>query len=124
MVGKIIVVWLLLVSVLGLAAVDTASIVFARFRASDTATNAAADAANSWRDHHDRTAACDAAAASVMQDNLEAHIPKGGCILNVQSGEVTITVRLVAKTVLVGRLSFLRQYGNVSATETTGPTLL
>ncbi len=125
LVGKMIVVWLLIVAVLGVAAIDTASIAFTKFRLSDITSNAASDAANAFRSGHDKSAACDAATASVAQANSAAQIPtKGGCMVNAQTGAVTVTVRIVAPTLVAKRVSFLKKYGEVSDTETNGPTAL
>ena len=124
MVGKLILVWLLVVVVFGLAAVDTASIVFARFHASDLAGNAASEAANVWKATSDRRSACAAAEGSVRDDDPSARIPHGGCAVDPSTGNVSVTVDLQAPTVVVGRVSSLAHFANVSDTETNGPTVL
>lgn len=124
LVGKILIVWLLLVAVVGVTAVDSVSIAFTKFRASDMASNAASDAANVWRDTKDKPQACEAAAASVAGEDPDAHIARAGCVVNVQTGEVTITVHKIANTMLAGRISFFEKFTKVDSTETAGPTVL
>jgi hypothetical protein len=123
-VGKIIVVWLVLVAVFGVTAVDTVSILFTKFHDSDLASNAAADAANKWRDTNDENAACQTATQTVATEDNTAHIPTGGCIVNTKTGEVTITVRKEAHTLVAGKIGPLEKFAKTSATETSGPTAL
>ena len=124
LVGKMLVVWLLLVALFGIAAVDTVSIAFTKLRTADMASNAASDAANVWRDTKDKTQACDAAAASVASEDPDAHIARAGCVVNVQTGDVTITVRKAAGTMVADKVSFLEKFAKVESTETAGPTVL
>ena len=53
MVGKIIVVWLLFVAVLGIFAIDTASVLFTKFRLSDAAATAASTAVSTYQNERD-----------------------------------------------------------------------
>ena len=124
LVGKMLVVWLLLVALFGIAAVDTVSIAFTKLRTSDIASNAAADAANVWRDSKDKAKACEAAAASVAGEDPDAHIARAGCVINVQTGEATITVRKTASTMVADKVSFLQKFAKVESTESAGPTVL
>lgn len=123
-VGKIIVVWLIFVGIFGIAAVDTVSILFTKFHDSDIALSAASDAANKWRDSQDENLACQAAAASVAAEDSSAHIPTGGCIVNTKTGDVTVTVRKEAHTIVAGKVGPLEKFAKTSATETSGPTAL
>jgi len=124
LVGKIIIVWLIVVGVFGIAAIDTVSILFTKFHDSDVALSAAADAANKWRDSQDENGACAAATTSVAAEDEAAHIPTGGCIVNTKTGEVTITVRKEAHTLVAGKIGPLEKFAKTSATETSGPTTL
>lgn len=124
MVGKIIVIWLLMVGILGVAAIDTASIVFTKFQLSDTAGNAATEAANAYQAGHNVQAACQQAAASVKADDANAIIPKKGCTIDARTGEATVAVRKLAHTVIAGRLSFTRDLTRVTQRETRGPSTL
>ena len=124
LVGKMIVVWLLVVVVFGVAAIDTASIAFTTFKASDLASTAASTAANTWHDTNSEQRACNAARASVAQADPDAVVPKNGCVVNQATGEVTITVRKAATTLLASRLPWTKKFANPLVTETAGPSVL
>jgi Putative Flp pilus-assembly TadE/G-like len=124
LVGKVIVVWLIVIAVIGVVALDGGSILFTRFRLSDAAASAAAAGAQAWSDGHDTEAACTAALTSVEQDDAQASRTKGWCKVDPKSGEVTITLRKRAKTVLAGRLGFTTGYTKVVAVESGSPSQL
>jgi Flp pilus assembly protein TadG len=124
MVGKFIVVWLLLLALLGIAAVDAASIVFTRFRLDDAAATAASTAATTYQNDRDAGAACDAAQVSVHAADPNALMAKTWCKVDTSSGEVTITLRKTANTVLAGRLSITQDLTKVVQRETAGPSSL
>jgi uncharacterized membrane protein len=124
MVGKIILIWLIMVGVIGIAGIDTASIVFTKFQLSDTASNAATVAANAYSASHDVQIACQAARDSVRVDDAKATVPKSGCTIDAQTGEATVAVRKQANTVVAGRLSFTRDFARVVQRETRGPSTL
>jgi uncharacterized membrane protein len=124
MVGKIIVIWLAMVAIVGIAGVDTASIVFTKFQLSDTASNAATAAANAYTASKNVQVACQAAADSVKVDDANATVPKNGCKIDARTGTATIAVRKVAHTVVAGRLSFTRDLTRVTQRETRGPSTL
>jgi hypothetical protein len=124
LVGKMIVVWLLLVAVIGVATIDTVSIAFTKFRTTDIAGNAASTAANTWRDTKDEQRACDAARARVATEDDIAQITRNGCVVNEATGEVTITVRKEAATLVAGRLPWTKKLAKPEAVETSGPTVL
>ena len=124
LVGKVIVVWLLLLLVLGIAAVDAASILFTRFRLDDAAATAATTAATTYRNGRDTTDACADAHLSVETADPDAFMSKTFCKVNTSTGEVTITLRRTATTILAGRLSFTRDLAEVVQRETAGPSAL
>lgn len=124
MVGKIIVIWLVMVAVLGVIAVDTASVVFATFRASDTAATAATIGASTFRTAKDVSDACDAARRTIEAEDPDAQIPKAFCKIDTATGRVTITVKKQARTIIAGRLSFTEDLTKVVAKETAGPSTL
>lgn len=123
-VGKIIVVWLLAIMLFGIAGIDTVSVLLTKLRVSDVASNAASEGANRYRDTKSPDKACEAAKGSVAVEDAEAKIPLGGCVVNVQTGRVQITVRKTADTLVAGRFGFTKKLARVSATETNGPTTL
>jgi hypothetical protein len=124
MVGKIIVIWLVMVAVLGVIALDAASVVFATFRASDTAATAATAGAAIFRTRRDVSDACDAARRTIATEDPDAQIPKSFCKVDTDAGRVTITVKKQARTIIAGRLSFTEDLTKVVAKETAGPSTL
>jgi hypothetical protein len=124
MVGKIIAIWLLMVAVMGVIAIDVASIAFTTFRASDVAATAATAGAATYRTTRDVTAACDNAARSVQAEDPDAQLPRSFCKVDPASGRVTITVRKRAETIVAARLSFTEDYTRVVAKESAGSSAL
>jgi uncharacterized membrane protein len=124
MVGKIIVIWLLLVALLGVVALDTGSILFAKFRLSDLASNAATAAATSYRNNHDAAIACTAARDAIRGEEETQRTPEGFCKVNTSTGEVTITLRKTADTLLAGRLGFTEDLAKIVIRESGHPPSL
>ncbi len=123
-VGMMIIIWLAVVVVVGVAAIDAGSIAFTKFRLADVASNASTLAANTYHSSTNIAAACQAAETSIATDDASAKLAKKGCVVDPATGTVTITVRKDAKTILAGKLSFTKKFAKVSATETNGPTAL
>jgi uncharacterized membrane protein len=124
MVGKIIVIWLLLVALLGVVALDAGSILFTRFRLSDLASNAATAAATSYRNGHDVATACAAAKDAIRSEQESQRTPTGFCKVNPATGEVAITLRKRASTLLAGRLGFTEDLTMIVIRETGRPPTL
>jgi uncharacterized membrane protein len=124
LVGKIIVVWLVFVAVLGIFAIDAASVLFTKFRLSDAAATAASTAVSIYENERDVTAACNAAELSVRQSVPDAVMAKAWCKVDTSSGDVTITLRKTATTVIAGRFSFTRDLTRVVQRETAEPSSL
>jgi Flp pilus assembly protein TadG len=122
LVGKLAIVWILILALLGVAAVDTVSIALTTFKLSDIATEAASDGAVAYRSHRDATEACDAARASVMQQDPALKLGSSFCHVDEATGRVTVTLHATARTVLAGRVSFTQHYANVVDSETNGPS--
>lgn len=123
-VGMMIIIWLAVVVLLGVTAIDAGSIAFTKFRLADVASSASTQAANAFRASPNVAAACQAAEASIAAEDASAKLAKKGCVVDAQSGAVTITVRKEAKTIIAGRLGFTKRFTKVGATETNGPTTL
>jgi uncharacterized membrane protein len=123
-VGMMIVIWLAVVVLIGISAIDAGSIAFTKFRLADVASSASTQAANAFRSDPNVATACQAAEASIAADDASAKLAKKGCVVDVPTGAVTITVRKEAKTIIAGRLGFTKTFTKVSATETNGPTAL
>lgn len=124
LVGKIIVIWLLVVATLGVAALDAASIVFARFRLSDVASVAAAAGADAYKNLRDVRATCDVVRETVLDGQPGTTIGKTFCEVDRKTGWVTVTLKEEAGTVIAGRLSFTREFTKISVTETARPSEL
>jgi uncharacterized membrane protein len=123
-VGMMIIVWLTIVILLGIAAIDAGSIAFTKFRLADVASSASTQAANAFRASPNVATACQAAESSIAAEDASARLAKKGCVIDTRTGVVTITVRKEAETMIAGRVSFTKKFTKVSATETNGPTAL
>jgi hypothetical protein len=117
LVGRFIVGWLLIVAILGVGAVDGASIAFTTFRLSDVAVAAASEAASRFRSQEDVPEACQSAARAVEIHDPEITLVR--CRID-RAGVATITVRQEASTLVVGRIDMLKKYGRVTRTEAVG----
>jgi hypothetical protein len=118
LVGKILVIWLLIVAVLGIAVVDTSSIVLTHVRLSDAASIAAVAGANAYVNTRDEGAACQAVRLSLEAEAPGVPVGKNACVVDRTSGEVTVTLRQEAKTLLASRLPFTEDFVKVVAKET------
>jgi uncharacterized membrane protein len=123
-VGMMIVIWLAVVVLVGITAIDAGSIAFTKFRLADVASSASTQAANAFHASPNVAAACQAAETSIATEDASAKLAKKGCVVDAQTGAVTITVRKEATTIIAGRLNFTKKFAKVSATETNGPTAL
>jgi hypothetical protein len=123
-VGMMIIIWLAVVILVGVTAIDAASIAFTKFRLADVASSASTQAANAFRQSPNVAAACQAAETSIATDDPLAKLAKKGCVVDASTGTVTITVRKEAKTIVAGRFGFTKRFTRVSATESNGPTAL
>ena len=124
-VGKFIVVWLLLLALLAVAAVDTASIMFTRFRLDDVAATAASAGVAAFRNNgRDVETACAAAQVSVQAADPQAQMSRSWCRVDSTTGDVTITLHKTATTLVAGRLSFTKDLADVVQRETAEPSSL
>ena len=121
LVGKILMVWLLVVALLGVAAVDATSILFTRFRLSDLAVDAANDATNALVRGTTAAEACTIAADKVESVDPEARLAKDGCKVDTTTSSVTITLTKTASTIAAGRISFTEHLARVRQRETVSP---
>jgi hypothetical protein len=121
MMGKLVIVWALLFALVGVAAVDTVSIMFTTFHLSDVAAKAASEGLDTYAHGKNAREACDAAAAFVRGADDTIKIPESGfCTVNPQTGRVKITVETTARTFLAGRLSATKKYAHVVETAAAG----
>jgi len=116
LVGKILALWLVLGILLALAAIDTAQILYARFKVADAAQTASFEAARTLRSTTgDRGAAYEAALAAVAEADTDARMKD--FVIDTASSEVSVTVTKKISTLLVGRFGLLEELGRATATE-------
>ena len=118
LVGKLLVIWLVVVVLLGLVAVDGASILMLRVRTGDLAGDAATAAADAFAQARDERAARIAALRTIARSEEAARLRR----IDVRRGEVTVEVSTRAGTIVVGRIPFLDGYERVTVTRTSGPS--
>ena len=117
LVGKIIVLWLLLVVLVILAAIDAGSIVLARVRTADVARDAASAGAEAFDDTGQRQDALGAVLATVADRDEDATVAD---FRVTRRGKVTVVLTDRAATILVGRFGFLEDLKTVRAAEASG----
>jgi hypothetical protein len=121
LVGKALVLTLLILAVLGVGALDAVSILSTRYRTADAADRAAEETAYAYKQSHDLRGACQTAVETVEEVNHSARIPKGGCVIDPGTCDVTITVRETASTIVAKRVDALEDFTKVVATSTAAP---
>ena len=123
-IGKIVIVWLVIVALFGIGFVDAASILFTKYHVTDLAGTAASQAADTFQSTKDQAQACQAASQSVAAQDPQAHIPKAGCKVDASTGVATVTVRKIASTIAVKHISPLEKFEHVSSTQSATPAVL
>lgn len=117
LVGKLLVLWLLLVALLALVAVDGGSILMLRVRTGDLAGDAAGAAAEAFEESRNERAAKLAALGTIADSDDPARLRR----IEVRRGEVTVEVSARADTIVVGRVPFLDDFATVTVTRTSPP---
>jgi Flp pilus assembly protein TadG len=117
--GDVIIGWftkiVIILTLVGLAVFDGASVVTARLSAEDGADRAARAASESWQTTHDLPSALAAAQASLQDSNNGTSVVTGSLRLDAD-GTAHITVRRRANTIVIGRIPPLRSWADVAAT--------
>lgn len=120
--GDIVLGWLtkltVVLAVLGLLAFDGISLVRARFVTEDRAQVAARAAAATYRSGKDLQKAYDAALAEVLADGASID-PESFAI--APDGAVTLTLRTTAPTMVIEKVSPIREWADVATTVTGRP---
>jgi uncharacterized membrane protein len=122
--GKIAIVWLVLLVLFVVVAIDTGSIALTRFRVANAADKAAFQAAAEYKDSADRIKAFQAAQRVVDEEAPGAKIPADGFSIDTRTGSVTVTVVRRAWSLVAARLSVTRPYTKVSSSSTSAPPTL
>jgi Flp pilus assembly protein TadG len=119
LVGRMLVTFMLVILVLGVAAVDGGSILFTKFKASDAASAAAVAGAAQYESTHNTQQAQAAAIQAGHEQDSDARLT--AFRVNPASGDVTVTMTKEASTLVIRRVGFLRKWGIVRATSTASP---
>jgi hypothetical protein len=123
LIGKIAIVWIVVLLLVGLLVLDGISIVLTTLRLSNTAQAAASTAATNYHNGHDVQDACVAADQDLINDSVSVPTNPAWCKIDEATGHVTITLKTTASTLVLGRLSFTSDLTKVSVKETAEPAL-
>jgi len=118
LVGRSAIILLAIVVLLGLAAVEGGSILFTELKLQDAADAAASAAYGVYGPSHSVYAAKQAAIGAIQENDDGAHLVK---LVVDTRGDVTVTLKKKASTMLVHDIGFLKHLAIVKATSTSGP---
>jgi hypothetical protein len=124
LVGKMIVIWLLILVILAVAAIDAASIAFTTYKLSDVGAAAASEGALVYKKGHDTRETCQTVAQVVSKEEPTAKVARGGCSIERPTGLVTVKIRKRANTLVAQRVPWTEKFVVVVVTETAGPPSL
>lgn len=124
LIGKMIVVWLLVLALLAVAAIDAASIAFTTYKLSDAGAAAASEGARVYRRSHNVRETCERVAKLLSEEEPTAKLARGGCRIDGPTGVVTVRIRKQASTLVAHRISWTEEFARVIVTETAGPPSL
>jgi uncharacterized membrane protein len=122
--GRITILWFVLLALFIVAAWDTGSILLTRYKVSSAADAAATEAASVYKSTRSVASAKQAALDQIKQQMPGAKMTRDGFKLNPANGSVTVTVTKTAATLIVGRISFLKHYTKAVATGAGSPPAL
>ena len=115
LVGKIIVLWLVLATVVVIVAIDGGAILLARSRAEDLADDASASASQAYRDTGDEEAAKLAALDTIADADEPVRLKR----IDVGRRTVTVVLTTKADTLVVGRIPMFDDLARVTVTGST-----
>ena len=118
LVGKIVVLWLVVLAIAAVLAIDAGTIVLSRMRAGDLARDAALAAAETLEDSGDERSAKLAALAVIEGSDDQARLKR----IQIRRDDVTVVLTSKAGTIVVGRIPWFDQLGKVTVTESSSPT--
>lgn len=124
LIGKMIVVWLLILGLLAVAAIDAASIAFTTYKLADVGAAAASEGARVYRKARDVRDTCERVAQIVSREESTARLARGGCTVERPTGLVTVKLRKKANTLVAHRIPLTEKFAIVVVTETAGPPSL
>lgn len=118
LIGKLIALWLVLVALVVVLAVDAGSVLLARVRTADLAQEVAFEGARTLERTGDPEAARDAALARIERSGSDARLKR----FDAEGSEVTVVLTDRTGTILLGRLPFTSSLTRVVATDTAHST--
>jgi len=124
LIGKMIVVWLLILVLLAVAAIDAASIAFTTYKLSDVGSSAASEGALIYKRSRNVRETCERVAQVVETEEPAARVARGGCTIERPTGLVTVKVRKQASTLVAHRIPWTEKFASVVVIETAGPPSL
>lgn len=124
LIGKIAVLWIVGLLLVGLLLLDGLSIILTTFKLSNTAQAAASTAATTYKNVHEEDKACLAAQPALLQDNVDLPEGDGWCKIDPTTGEATIVLKTTASTIVLGRLSFTEDFTKIKVDESAEPSSL
>jgi Tfp pilus assembly protein PilX len=124
LIGKIAIVWLLVLALLGVGAIDAASIAFTTYRLSDVGSAAAREGALVFKRTQDVRDTCERVLEVVAQEDPAVKLARGGCSIERPTGLVTVQIRKRASTLVTHRIPWTEDFALVEVSETAGPPSL
>ena len=120
LIGKIAIVWILILALLGVGAIDAASIAFTTYRLADIGATAAGEGALEYKRTRNVRDACERVAQIVTREDPAVTVVRGGCAVERPTGAVTVKVRKKASTLVAHRIPWTEEFAVVEVTETAG----
>jgi hypothetical protein len=124
LIGKMIVVWLLILGLIAVTAIDIASIAFTTYKLSDVGASAASEGALVYKRARDVRDTCERVTQLVSSEEPAARLTRGGCSIERATGLVTVKIRKRANTLVAHRTPWTERFAVVVVTETAGPPSL
>jgi hypothetical protein len=124
LIGKMVAVWLLVLALLAVAAIDAASIAFTTYKLSDAGAAAASEGARVYRRGHNVRETCERVAQLLSEEEPTARLTRGGCSVERPTGLVTVKIRKQANTLMAHRIPWSEEFAVVVVTESAGPPSL
>jgi hypothetical protein len=112
LIGKIVIVWLLLLAVVVVIAIDAGSILRTRFRTTDLAEDASSAAAEVLASGGDEEEAKLAAIGTIADTDERVRLKR----IDVGRRDVTVVLVARARTTVVGRIPFFEDLARVTVT--------
>jgi len=123
LIGKVAVVWIVILLLVGLLVLDGISIVLATLRLSNTAQAAASTAATQYHNVPDIGKACTAAEADLISDGVPVPDSDRWCRIDTSTDQATIVLHSSASSMVLGRISFTKHFTEVTVKESAEPAL-